>query len=145
MTPDVFKRFMAKVSVREDGCWEWVGSRNKGGYGNLKVAGKTEIAHRLSYEHFRGVIPENKQIDHLCRNRACVNPNHLEAVDQKVNILRGVGTGARYARRTHCSYGHPFTPENTYIRSDGARKCRICKRMSNRARKARLRMEREAA
>ena len=90
MTLDVLNRFMAKVEVRKSGCcWQWTGSHNKGGYGNLKVAGQAQIAHRLSYEHFIGPIPEGKQLDHLCRNPACVNPEHLEVVSNAENTRRG--------------------------------------------------------
>lgn len=145
MTPDVLARFMSKVESQPDGCWQWSGSKTKGGYANLKVGGKTLVAHRLSFEHFVGPIPEDKQLDHLCRNRACVNPEHLQAVSSRVNVLRGIGTGARYARRTSCSHGHPFTEENTYVRPDGGRKCRICKRSQNREYKQRLRSREEAA
>jgi len=94
------------------------------------------------YEHFVGPIPDGFHIDHLCRNRACANPAHLEAVPPRVNILRGVGMSAIHARQTHCVNGHPFDAENTLILPDGERCCRTCNRERQRQRNARLRAQR---
>ena len=93
---------------------------------------KMILAHRFSYEHFRELIPEGLQIDHLCRVRHCVNPVHMEAVTQQENIRRGKAgqrTGELNLAKTHCPYGHPYDEENTYvILSTGNRQCRICRR-----------------
>ena len=105
-------------------CWNWIGSLNPKGYGQYYDGVKPIKAHRFSYELFKGKIPEGLQLDHLCRNRKCVNPNHLEIVTNKENVLRGVGMSAANSRKTHCSKGHAFTLENTY----NYRKTRACKK-----------------
>jgi len=118
-------RFWDKVR-RGDKCWLWVGARSSTGYGQIAAAGRLVYAHRFAYELLVGDIPETLQIDHLCRNRACVNPDHMEAVTQRVNILRGESTAARNAAKTHCRRGHPFDEANTIHLSRGGRQCRTC-------------------
>lgn len=98
-------------------------------------------AHRVAYMLFRGAIPEGKQLDHLCRTRHCVNPDHLEAVTVKENLLRGESWSGVNHRKTHCKQGHEFSVENTAIRSGGGRTCRTCKREEAR----RIRDRRRAA
>lgn len=121
------ERVFAYAGMRESGCWEWLGSRS-GGYGQITVRRKNHRAHRLIYELLVGPIPAGKQLDHLCRNSACVNPEHLEPVTSRENTLRGVGVTAINKRRTHCHRGHPFTAENTYRRPEG-RYCKACRRL----------------
>jgi hypothetical protein len=87
----------------------------------------TLLAHRVSYERYVGPIPEGAHLDHLCRNRACVNPEHLEPVSVQTNILRGVSPSAVNAAKTECLRGHPFDDENTYVCPAGKRRCRACK------------------
>lgn len=117
-------RFWAKVD-KTDGCWLWSAARTADGYGNIKVDGKARRAHRLAYELSVGEIPAGLDLDHLCRNRSCVNPDHLEPVTRRENVLRGDGLAALRAKQTHCKSGHEFTPENTYTGS-GGRSCRRC-------------------
>ncbi|MGO3650436.1 HNH endonuclease signature motif containing protein [Agrococcus casei] len=88
-------------------------------------------AHRFAYADSRGAIPEGLEIDHLCRNRSCVNPKHLEAVSKRENLARGYAVPAINARKTHCKRGHEFTAENTY-RWGSSRICRACKRLPSR-------------
>jgi len=123
---DDWRRFWSKVE-KTSNCWNWLGAKTKG-YGIININRKNVLAHRYSYMQAVGEIPEGLQIDHLCRNRSCVNPNHLEIVTNKENCLRGISPNAQNARKTHCKHGHEFTPENTYIRPDnGQRNCMICK------------------
>lgn len=127
------ERFWAAVDRTDDPslCWEWQRPLGANGYGYLASEhGTNVLAHRVSYELNVGPIPVGLQIDHLCRNRACVNPAHLEPVTQRENILRGTAPTAENARKTHCIRGHEFTPENTYTPPSrpGVRNCRACRR-----------------
>lgn len=123
-------RFLAKICVNENGCWEWTASLMHNGYGQFSIdrQGRLVAAHRAAYEHWVSSIPVGLQLDHLCRNRKCVNPDHLEPVTQRENMLRGIGPAALAARATHCKRGHPFSPENTLrLRTRNERVCRTCK------------------
>ena len=128
-------RFWSKVdrSGGPTACWPWLAACSGRGYGHVWVGGakRQETAHRVAYELLVGPIPAGLTIDHLCRNRRCVNPAHLEPTTMRENTLRGVGATARHARQTHCKNGHEFTFENTYIwHGDGypRRDCRECTR-----------------
>lgn len=114
------------------GCWIWKGALDKEGYGIFSIGKKNKRAQRLSYEHWNGKLIKNLTIDHLCRNRACVNPEHLEQVTNKENLARGQGFGALNSKKTHCPKGHPLSGENLYQRSDGRRVCWICKKETDR-------------
>ena len=137
----VIVRFLEKISVSAinfyegTACWEWISSKNTQGYGQFRLNGKLPVAHRVAYELFRGDIPQELQLDHLCRNPCCVNPFHLEAVTCKENINRGLtghgihakGESHYNSKKTHCKNGHEFTPENTiYRKKESGRMCRIC-------------------
>ena len=129
----VLDRAMQKVDASGP-CWLWTGAGTQNGYGNIRVKGKTHLAHRVVWEELVGPIPDGRVIDHLCKVRSCVNPDHMEIVTQRENVLRGKA-GLRGVRRaTHCLRGHPFTPDNTLVSPSGeSRQCRTCKRL--RARK----------
>lgn len=137
----VADRFQHLVMVNENGgCWLWQGPLSDGGYGRLYVEKGVEVpAHRWSYEHSVGPIPDGLTIDHLCRVRACVNPDHLEPVTMRVNILRGTSPASHNATKTACKHGHPFDEENTYHMPAGGRSCRACQRNAAAAYRARRR------
>ncbi len=111
------------------GCWIWLGWIASIGYGYHMIEGKWHCAHRLVYEVYKGTIPEGLQLDHLCRNRWCVNPAHLEPVTFQENISRGKRETAaqRFSRITHCKQGHPFDDANTRITSRKGKIWRICR------------------
>lgn len=115
------QRFWSHVQPNDQGCWTWTGRKNRGGYGILGVGQTTAFAHRWSYEFHRGTIPVGLQLDHLCRNRACVNPAHLEPVTPRENTRR-----SPRANLTRCKRGHAFIPSNTYHHR-GRRHCRTCR------------------
>lgn len=119
-------RFNAKYEMRADGCWHWTASLKASGYGQFRATGTTRLAHRWRWEQEHGPVPEGLQLDHLCRNRACVNPEHLEPVTARENLLRGDTITARNAAATHCPKGHPYDEANTYVAPDGDRGCRAC-------------------
>jgi len=123
-------------------CWTWTGYTSGFGYGRVKLrsgAQRTANAHRVFYECLVGPIPDGLQLDHLCRVRNCVNPDHLEPVTQRENVLRGVGLSAVNARKTHCSQGHPLSGDNLKIEVSGRRRCLACRREVDRRRDARRR------
>ncbi len=109
-------------------CWEWLCPPNDNGYGYFWHEDKKRLVHRFSYGLFVAEIPDELVIDHLCRNRICCRPDHLEPVTDRVNILRGEGLAARNALATECYQGHPYDEENTYWYPDGSRGCRECRR-----------------
>lgn len=132
-------RVMCRVSIDEStGCWLWTAGRS-GGYARIKIGRSSVNAHRVAYQLLVGPIPEGTELDHLCRVRHCVNPEHVEPVTRKENILRGESPTARNARKTHCEHGHAFTPENTIVRPSGWRGCRLCGRAAQRRYKRRRR------
>lgn len=117
----------------DTGCWNWQGSIDPDGYGKVTRLLNGEsfaLAHRFYYTLFVGPIPDELALDHLCRNRRCVNPDHLEPVTWQENILRSpIAPAARQAQQTHCKHGHEFTPENTvrYPSNLNRRYCRTCR------------------
>lgn len=129
-------RLLRRAVYATSGCLEWTGCLTPDGYGQIKVAGRLTLTHRVSYEHFMGPVPDGLQLDHLCRNRACCNPLHLEAVTVRENVLRGVSPVAHRAAQTHCIHGHAFDEENTYLWRGTKRQCKTCKRARDRQRRA---------
>ena len=133
--PIIVQRFWARVDVRgASDCWPWKGgkiSTHNIEYGQLSIvtvdiARIRVLAHRFSYFLHFGPVPDDKIIDHLCRNGLCVNPYHLESITNNENILRGEGAPARNARKTHCGHGHELIAGNIWLRKDGRRACKRC-------------------
>jgi hypothetical protein len=131
-------RFLAKTR-REGRCLIWIGNKDHKGYGRLTWRKETWGAHRWAYSLRCGPIPAGLQLDHLCRNRACVEATHLEPVTCRENLLRGQGETAKNAAKTHCIHGHKYTPNNTRITTNGSRCCRTCTREQRRERNYRTR------
>lgn len=122
-------RFWANVEKSGD-CWLWTGGKTGGEwgrYGAFQVNGRQTKTHRFAYELLVGPVPEGLELDHLCRVTLCCNPEHLEAVTHRENLLRGVAPCAVHAKKTHCPQGHPYDKVNTRIYK-GMRTCRVCDR-----------------
>lgn len=118
-------------SVAFGDCWLWIGTVNHHGYGVASQGyGKIIQAHREVYRLLVGPIPVDLELDHLCRARHCVNPDHLEPVTHAENVRRGEA-GIKNSSKTHCVNGHEFTPDNTYRHKNGGRQCRTCQRVAN--------------
>jgi len=127
---DPSTRFQVKVlPPNESGCVLWVGATDGDGrYGSFYADGKIQRAHRVAYEWAYGAVPAGLVLDHLCRVTLCVNPDHLEPVTQRENIMRGEAIQAKNAAKTHCLRGHEFTSENTRRMTSGGRACIACSR-----------------
>jgi len=132
----LLKRIAEKYAIKGD-CWIWTGARRSARsrlveYGAVFYNGRPQQAHRVVYECVKGPIPHGLTLDHLCRNTLCVNPDHLEPVTMRENILRGTGPSAQNAKKDHCKHGHEFTDANTHRRGPGRRvgkrECRECRR-----------------
>lgn len=119
------------MPVPHSGCWVWLGTLNPGGYGSVGYKGKTWNAHRVSYLLAHGALPERHDLDHLCRVRCCINPDHLEAVTRSENLARGL-SGENLANparaKTHCPKGHRYEGLNLYTDTRGRRTCVTCQR-----------------
>lgn len=128
LTRAILGLVICEPTTMATGCWEW-SNRDKDGYGIIKIKGKNIRVHRVIYEHFVGPIPDDLQPDHLCRNRACSNFEHLEIVTARENTLRSNCVSAINARKTHCIKGHPLSGDNLYVYDEGRkRQCRQCSR-----------------
>ena len=114
------------LEIKPNGCWQWIRCLVDG-YGQVWFERRWR-SHRLFYEKLVGPIPEGLQLDHICRNRACCNPGHLESVTQKENIKRGYGIGVKNSKKTHCPKGHEYSGENVFVNKKGHRYCRPCRR-----------------
>lgn len=122
---DQESRFFDMIEKTET-CWLWKGYKRPNGYSAMMYNSKNQYVHRVSYQIHKGEIPEGLVIDHLCRVRHCANPEHLEAVTLKENLLRGNTLQAKYKNRDACSNGHKYTKETMHLDKDGFRKCRLC-------------------
>jgi hypothetical protein len=134
-TPDQrLQKFLSQINISENGCWEWQGSyvtnRNGAKYGTFWNGKTLQLSHRFSYEYFIGPIPPGKEMDHLCRNTICCNPDHVEPVTHLENMQRGINK-----TKVTCSHGHPFSVENTRIGQKGRRYCHACHVIRERERK----------
>jgi hypothetical protein len=124
------ERFWSKVD-KTDSCWLWNASKCQNGYGRFRFKGMARLAHRIAYELINGKIPDGMEIDHLCNNSSCVNPDHLEAVPHAENMKR------LQKRLRYCKQGHEYTEENTYMTPKGHKQCKTCRKIYDRESKAR--------
>lgn len=126
---ELLGRIASRISVTDGGCWECAYALDSSGYPQVSYLSRMELTHRVMFVAAKGVIPTALQIDHLCRNRKCCNPDHLEAVSPRENGLRGDTIQARNAAVTHCPHGHAYGPDNAFpsdLKRGKFRRCRAC-------------------
>lgn len=135
MTEEQIARLWSKVKKgTQDECWPWNGALDQDGYGTMSVDGRQRRAHRLALIAVEISIPYGFVVDHKCRNRSCVNPEHLRVVTNRQNLLENsVAAAALNSQKTHCIHGHALDEINVTRRSDGNRRCRVCDAARNRA------------
>lgn len=119
-----FEKHRERIVIQKNGCWNWVGAKSSSGYGNVRINNIQYRAHRVSYIDKFGPIPDNLVIDHLCKNKACVNPDHLEAVSQKINVQRYFSD---IPKENKCHRGHEITDDNSYFWKVSGKTFRGCK------------------
>lgn len=115
-------QLLKHIEIDKDGCWIWKGAKDKRGYGIVIINYKQRSAHRVSYEVFKGII--KNEIDHLCRKHSCINPDCLEDVTHQENMSRGI-----WPAKEFCPQGHSYSEENTMIRGNGAKVCKVCNQL----------------
>lgn len=120
------KRLMSKIIISETGCWNFTGYLNSKGYGKFSLNGKVLLAHTASFMIHGGIRADGYSIDHLCKNRKCVNPKHLELVLHKTNLERGNTLSSINKNKNYCNNGHEFNEVNTIFQKNNKRRCRIC-------------------
>ena len=130
---DIVAKIEGRLVIDHHGCWVWQGAKSSEGYGRVRIpGGGLAYTHRAMFESAKGPVPDGRQIDHLCRNRACCNPDHLEAVTPLVNVHRSTAAEVNKRmreQRTHCRRGHLLDAENSYFYANGYRSCRECRRV----------------
>jgi hypothetical protein len=124
-------RLLSKTKI-VDGCIEFTGSVQTGGYGQMGIKGRPYLTHKLAYEWLIGEVPSGLELDHICRNKKCLNTEHLEPVTHSENLIRRGLKGKKINKpeRTHCRRGHRLTVENIYMRKNGVKQCQICRKMT---------------
>jgi hypothetical protein len=130
LTEEQRQRFWSRVEVpnQPSCCWEWTGALTDRGYAEVSLDGLVFKSHRVAYSDLIESVPTDKMIDHLCRNRKCVNPDHLQIASDKMNVRTGFSPSGVHARKTHCPQGHPYDNVNTYWWNGTNRQCKTCKR-----------------
>lgn len=141
LLPTLAERFAERVdrSGGPDACHPFTTKPDPDGYGRIRFKGRHMLAHRAALAIAGIVVPDGMEVDHLCRNRICVNPAHLEVVTHRENGMRGFSFAAENARKTHCNHGHPLSGANLRISTSGERVCKACVRRRRKEYKARLR------